>query len=153
MKINFSAMLSRLCAVGLTVLGFGCSSDEPGDDGGMICMYGTPTGSWEVHGSVKTQKGDAVPDATIRVTLPEYDSDPNSMETAPTDAEGAYSVEGHSLIGKLKVVCVPDDPALDADSTEVVLKYKKDKNDKNSWYRGHADATVNFKLKPKQDKK
>ncbi len=152
MRINFSAIVSRLCAAGMAILGFGCSSDEPGD-GDVILMYGTPTSSWEVHGSVKTQKGDVVPDATIRVTLPEYDSDPNSIETAPTDAEGAYSVMGHLMTQKLKVVCVPDDPSLDADSTEVTLKYEKDKNDKNSWYRGHADATVNFKLKPKQDKK
>lgn len=149
MKINFSAMVSRVCAVGLAILGFGCSSDDPGDDGDLICMYGTPTGSWEIHGSVKTQKGEEVKDATIRVSLPGYDSDPNSISTTDTDSEGAYTVEGHVLSNKLKVVCVPDNPALDADSTEIELKYKKDKNDKNSWYRGHAEAKVDFKLNPK----
>lgn len=147
MKINFSAIVSRLCAAGVTLLGFGCSSDEPGD-GDVLLMYGSPTGSWEIHGSVTTQDGKAVPDATIRVTLPQYDSDPNSITTTDTNTEGEYIAESNVLAGKLKVVCVPNDPALDADSTEVELRYKKDKDIKDSWYHGHAEAKVDFKLKP-----
>ena len=89
-----------------------------------------------------------MPDSTIRLTLPQYDSDPNSITTTDTNTEGEYIAESNVLAGKLKVVCVPNDPALDADSTEVELRYKKDKDIKDSWYHGHAEAKVDFKLKP-----
>lgn len=153
MKVDFSAMISRVCAAGLAFLGFGCSSNDPGFGGGeIICMYGTPTGSWEIHGAVTDQAGNEIPEATVRVTLPDCDSDPYSLSVTETDAEGRYSLEGHNLANKLKVVCVPDDPVLESDSTIVDLEYKKDKKDKNGWYRGHAEATVEFRLKPKEEK-
>ena len=149
-KINFSALISRLCAMGVAFLGFGCSSSEEGE---LICMYGTPTGSWEIRGSVTNQEGKSVAEATVRVTRPELDSDNHPMAEAETDNEGAYSIEDGYFVDRVKVVCVPEDPTLAADSTLVDLKYVKDRNDKNSWYIGHAEATVDFKLKSKSDGK
>ena len=149
-KINFSALISRLCAMGVAFLGFGCSSSEEGEP---IFMYGTPTGSWEIRGSVSDQEGKSVAEATVRVTVPELDSDNHPMAEAETDNEGAYSIEDGHLVDRVKVVCVPEDPTLAADSTLVDLKYVKDRNDKTTWYRGHAEATVDFKLKPKSDGK
>ncbi len=154
MRINFSAIVSRLCAAGVTLLGFGCSTDGPDYDDcgcgdGFQLMYGTPTGSWKVHGSVKTQKGDNIDDSTIRITRPDTDSGSYSMYTTPTDAKGTYSVAGCGSAKELKVVCIPADPTLDADSIVIPLKYKK-KGD--SYSLGHADATVNFKLKSKSGK-
>ena len=151
MKINFSALISRLCAMGVAFLGFGCSSSEDGG-GELICMYGTPTGSWEIRGSVTNQEGKSVAEATVRVTVPELDSDNHPIAETETD-NGAYSIEEGYFVDRVKVVCVPEDPTLDADSTLVDLKYVKDRNDKNTWYIGHAEATVDFKLKPKSDGK
>lgn len=149
-KINFSKTISQICAAGLALLGFGCSSDEPGGGGGGVCMYGTPTGHWEIRGAVTDQEGAPVTDAEIRVTNPNSNSFHNAIATTDTNSEGNYNVDDHFPHYQLKVVCVPKDPALDADSTLVDLKYIKENNIKNSWYVGHAEATVDFKLKPKQ---
>lgn len=144
MKVNFSKMVTRLCAAGLAMLGFGCSSEGP-------CMYGTPTGSWEIHGSVTDQAGAAVADAEIRVAINNADSFPFSIATADTNVEGDYAIDGHTPYKKIKVVCIPNNPALNADSTLVDLKYQKDKKDNDSWYVGHAKAKVDFRLKPKKE--
>lgn len=151
MKINFSAMISRLCAAGIAFLGFGCNSDEPEEGGGGELMYGTPTGSFEIHGSVSDPEGNEVPDAAIRVTFPDLDSDLYQIAVTQTDAQGQYSLIAHDITRKVKVVCVPEDPVLERDSTLVELVYKKEEFGNNMWYKGHAEATVEFKLKSKQN--
>lgn len=64
-NFNFMGVVSRICAVLLAVLGFGCSSSD-GPDGPL--MYGTPTGSFEIKGHVMSEDGKAVEKATMRVT-------------------------------------------------------------------------------------
>ncbi len=71
------------------------------------------------------------------------------METATTDAYGQYITQGETYGGdKLKVVCLPSDPTLEADSVIVKLTYNKE--NAGAWYDGYAVETVDFKLKPKQ---
>lgn len=144
---RISTLLSRLCATGLAVLGFGCTSDTP--DNPEICMYGTPIGSFEIKGIVTDENNNPVANAEVRVTGPETPSGISSMATSNTDAKGTYNAIGAGIppYGKLKVVCLPGESVLDADSTSVEVKYVKDKHDKNEWSSGKAEATVNFKLK------
>ncbi len=145
----FSRIIARGCAIALTWLGFSCSGSH--ED-----MYGTPTGTFEVKGAVTTEEGTPVPDAIIRVTDPEASSGVWSMATTTSDKTGAYEVESDKTVGpidELKVVCLSPDAAYDSDSVFVQVKYEFDKdhpkNKKDSWYIGHADLKVNFKLKPK----
>lgn len=114
-------------------------------------MYGAPTGTFEIKGKVATDNGKDVADAIIRVTRPQFDSGSYSYSESNTDAAGEYSATGHDDgYDKVKVVCLPQDATLEADSTIVDLKHIKDNKHDNTWYRGHAEATVNFKLKNKE---
>ena len=48
----------------------------------------------------------------------------------------------------IKVVCVPNGNEYLPDSIKLPVKYAKDKDHKkDSWYLGHAELTVDFKLK------
>ena len=131
----------------LALLGYGCSSD--GDDLPPL-MYGTPTGTFEVKGSVTTEDGKAVPNATVRLTLPDLPSVPYTFAEALTSSSGAYSAVDRTarfIEEGCKVVCVPADPTLEADST--VVKFKKNTNGNGSWNIGTFEATADFKLKKK----
>ena len=140
-KRHISSFLTSICSVLLSLLGFSCSSPEDVPD-----MYGTPTGDFEIKGAVTDESGNTVADAEIRVTHKDVPSGEYSFQTVTTDIEGKYIAEGQSYADpELKVVCIPSDTGLEADSVIVRMHYKKDKAD--SWYIGHAEETVNFKLR------
>lgn len=142
-----ASLLTAICSALLSLLGFGCSSMTPEEP----CMYGMPTGKFEIKGSVTTEEGNAVADAEIRVTPTDIPSGIYSLETTTTDSDGLYSAKGGShAASELKVVCVPSDPGLEADSVIVKLRYNKnDKEHDGFWYVGDAKETVDFKLKTK----
>ncbi len=142
-----SSLIGRLCAIGLAIMGYGCENDAD--------MYGTPTGHFEIKGTVTDEDGAKMQDATIRVTGENYPSGEYSFSTTTTDAEGNYNSKGSSSGFKLlKVVCLPADPAFEPDSTVVNVTYKKSgKKNKDAWYVGDATETVNFKLKKKYGNK
>lgn len=141
-------LISKLSAIGLALLGFSCSSDEPEE---LICMYGTPTGSFNIKGKVTSEDGKAVPGATIRVTPSDVPSGLWSYGEVVTGTGGEYEIKSSSAGYKdMKVVCLPSGVELEADSIVTEMEYKgKDKN--NIWNIGHADATVDFKLKKKSE--
>lgn len=144
MKTSFrlSAIVSRVCVALLAFLGYSC--ENTGGD-----MYGTPTGTWEIKGDVTDETNEPVTDATIKITYPTVDSSHYTIGEAKTDKDGSYASTGRKSPGVLKVVCIPSDKALKADSTVVELEYSGgDKN--NSWDMGSASATVDFKLKKKE---
>lgn len=146
-KIGVSGLLSRLCAIGMTILGFSCSHSSGSEPDDILLMYGSPTGSWEIDGNVTETTGKPVVKAEIRVSHPDIPSSESRLSTE-TNENGNYEFKEGGIFEKLKVVCLPNDPALEPDSTVVELKYHKDKGDKNTWSKGKAQATVDFKLKP-----
>ena len=66
---SVSSFTAWLSALGLSLLGYSCSNDAP-------VMYGTPTGTYEINGSVTTEDGKPVENASIRelplITLQVY---------------------------------------------------------------------------------
>ncbi|MDE5882647.1 MAG: radical SAM-associated putative lipoprotein [Muribaculaceae bacterium] len=142
MKFNFSAMASHICAACLAFLGYSCGDNN--ED-----MYGCPVGEWEIKGNVTDEAGQIVSKATVKVTLPELDSGLYPIEETKLDDEGNYIIESGGIPDdSYKVVCIPDNQALSADSTIVKLHYVRDKKHrKNPWYVGSAKATVDFMLK------
>lgn len=145
---NLSRFVSRVCAAGMALLGFSCSSDNPDD---IPLMYGTPTGTFEIKGKVTTDSGEDVADAVIKVTHKEIASNKFSIVSVKSNGEGAYTADGiYTPYDELKVVCEPSNKEFEADSTTVRMKYIKDESNTNSWNIGHAEATVNFTLKKKK---
>lgn len=145
-RLNIQSLLTRLCTVGMAILGFGCSSnDEP------LCMYGTPTGTFEIKGKVISEDNNSTADAIVKITRPDLNSGVYSLYETKTTGNGEYAVKGKEiLLDKAKVVCLPDDPALEPDSVVIDLKYDDTGHDDSFWDNGHADATVDFKLKKKK---
>ncbi len=142
-KRNLSTFFTALCGVILSLLGFGCSSSYPDEP----CMYGMPTGTFEIKGTVTDEEGNDIEDAQIRLTEPHYPSNLSHL-VGLTDANGIYEIKSFGLTDSLKVVCIPVQHNLEPDSVVIKMEYKDaDKND--SWDIGHASATVNFKLKEK----
>ena len=153
MKTGFrlSGIVSKLCVALLAFLGYSCNGDE---DKEVICMYGTPTGDYEIKGSVRTEDNQPVENATIRVTHPKRSSGDYTYSTVASNKDGVYETEGHCAAWDLKVVCIPSDPTLEPDSTIVTMKYEKPKKQKDDgWYEGFAKAVVDFKLKRKGNNK
>lgn len=146
-KIRVNTLLSAVCSASIALLGFGCSSE----DEDYPLMYGTPSGSFEIKGTVTTEDGKDVEGAIIRVTKPETPSGLYSYKTGETDKGGKYLVEGSAFPIDLKVVCIPKETTLEADSVIVEAHYTADKDHpRGSWYNGHFKETVNFKLKNKK---
>ncbi len=131
-----------LCAAGMSLLGYSCG--EP------ALMYGTLTGDYEIKGTVTTEVDKPVDGATIRVTGVNIPSGEYSYSTTTSNAEGAYEIKDEGCHDNLKVVCIPDDPTLEPDSTVVKMTYEKSGKKKNDgWYQGLAKKVVDFKLKKK----
>ena len=150
----FSSITSRCCTLLLAWLGISCSSDDTDIDYPYICMYGSPTGSFEVKGAVATEDGTPIPDAEIRVTPSATPSGIWSYVTTTTGKDGTYAIKyERASTQDLKIVCLSPDQKLASDSITVPVKYQFDKEhsqDKNNpWYQGHADLTVDIKLKAK----
>lgn len=142
---RLSSLLAAICSSLLSLLGFSsCSNPEDVPD-----MYGMPVGDFEIKGAVTDEAGKNIENAEIRVTYPDAPSNPYSITTVTTDAEGRYKLSGRDLLPEAKVVCIPEQSDLKPDSVIVKLQYKNpDKH--NSWDLGHAKETVNFTLKTKQ---
>lgn len=141
-KRHLSSFLTGICSTVLSLLGFSCSSD-PGD---TPLMYGMPTGYFEIKGAVTDQAGNDVPHAEIRVTYSDAPSGIYRFGETFTDSNGKYDINAHEYLQKIKIVCIPDDSNLQPDSVIVKMNYKApDKHD--PWYFGHAEETVDFKLK------
>lgn len=139
---KFSSIISRLCIIALSIIGYNsCNSGE--------CMYGTPTGSFEIKGEVSNEDGFPVKEAIIRVTKPESNSDNWSVARTITNIDGTYNASGECIPRReLKVVCIPTDNTYEPDSINVPVTYKYDKkHKKDAWYEGHASVNVDFKLK------
>ena len=136
--LRLSSFLTATCSALLSLLGFGCSGhDQP-------CMYGILTGNFEIKGSVTTEEGKAVADAEIRLTNRDVPSGVFSFMTVATDFEGQYIAKLESYAEmEVKVVCIPSNKELEADS--VIVKA-------GSWNAGNAKEIVNFKLKSKDSK-
>lgn len=63
-----------------------------------------------------------------------------------TGSNGEYNAKcDWGWPGEKKIVCEAEDPMLEADSIIVGMKF----SGKEAWNHGHAEATVDFKLRKK----
>lgn len=141
---KFLSVTSRICIAGLSLLGFGCSSDEE-----EPCMYGTPTAEFEVKGMVTDPEGKPVKDVKMIITDKDTPSGLSSYGISQTGENGQYSLEGKYTgfpNDKFKIVCKPTDSAYESDSTVVTLKKVAEGE---GWETGKGEGKVDFVLKKK----
>lgn len=133
---KLSTIINKILAGTIALLGFsGCSTDD--GPGNMICMYGTPSGTYEIDGIVRNEYGDKL----------------DGMRVVTSFGDTAYTKEGKYQIGPkqcfpLNTVSVKaEDPDgfYKTESKELKLKYDG-KGDKSGWDEGKAEATADFQL-------
>lgn len=168
MRQFFNAILSSL----LAFLGIGCSHSLIGGEwggGGVVCMYGVPTATYQVQGTVQSEEGTPLKNIQV-VHSPERYKE--NLKYCPTredslQAEEYYTVRTDSL-GHF--VLRTDDGEWPVDSldvefndtdgpenggeflsaaTKLKLTYQRPDN-YNGWYEGvgSAETTVTLTRKP-----
>ena len=154
-KLGFFAMLLALLGIG------GCeASEEIFDARSQLAMYGTPTATFSVKGTVKDEKGKPI--SNLQVILGQryynsasviYDVNYVPIDTLTTDANGVYQMSKTRFPVINLQVDVND---IDGEagggqfesSTLVIQNIQYEGGD--GWYRGKADVKVpDIKLKKK----
>lgn len=154
LNLKFSSILSRLCALVIGLLGFGCSSEEDAP-----LMYGSPTGHFEIKGEVTDEEGAPIPDVEVSAipsskNYPIVDMDYiYLLARDTTDNKGTYTLANRDrYYTDIKVIAKPLNGNFEPDSAYVELKYVKEDGMKdNFWYHGSATVDLNFKLKRKSE--
>ena len=83
-------MRNKLIYAILSLLGLATACSKHHDEGGEVCMYGTPTVTFSVKGHVTDEKGQPI--EGIRVSVQLY-------KATFTDAQGQFAFKKQQMIG------------------------------------------------------
>lgn len=152
-KISIKAgnIVRSMLAGAISLLGFAACDDpeDPDNGGGMVCMYGTPTGYYEIKGSVTAESGSPVENARVilrRISKGRVYTERG--DTVLTDNNGSYLLHRSGFpLADIRIVCQPQSDALEADSVNLTVEFK---DGDRAWFEDTARETVNFKLKNKK---
>lgn len=136
------------CNAGLSMLmaalGFSsCGSNSP--FGGAECLYGCPTATFDVKGTIVNEKNEAV--NAVSVSLKEKHNDAYVLVSqSNTDERGQYGCGTITQSAEATFRIVVEDPEgrYEADSTEVTMKSI---GGDGKWNMGRAEEVKDFKLK------
>lgn len=108
MKIKISQIVSRLCGIGLSLLGFSMAACDEDGGGEIPCMYGSPFGEFEVKGMVTTDDGAGLPDAVIDLKVLEGSGESYVYCRDTTDMAGTYKFSVSTVpYREVRIVCKP----------------------------------------------
>ena len=148
---------NKLVAVALGMLGFAsCAEianidDDPSKED--ICMYGSPSATYKVLGTVSDESGSPV--EGIRVAIESKYGSYSQYDTLYTDSSGKYLFNrGERGLWPDKVVVVFEDidgeeNGGEFESAEATPELKKVKEGDGSWYMGMFEAQADVTLKKK----
>lgn len=152
-KISIKAgnIIRSMLAGAISLLGFAACDDpeDPDDGGGTVCMYGTPTGYYEIKGSVTAESGSPIESARVILRrIIKGQARTEYGDTVFTDSNGSYLLNRSGFpLSDIRIVCQPQSDALEADSVNLTVEFK---DGDGAWFDGTARETVNFKLKNKK---
>ena len=146
---------NKLVAVALGMLGFASCAEIADDDPSKedICMYGEPSATYKVLGTVSDESGSPV--EGIRVAIESKYSSYSQYDTLYTDSSGKYLFNrGERGLWPDKVVVVFEDidgeeNGGEFESAEATPELKKVKEGDGSWYIGMLEAQADVTLKKK----
>jgi len=159
MKVRFNRWYNVVLTALLSVLGFGCSSDEPEEYGTILMEYGTPYADYIFKGTVTDEAG--TPVQGIKTSLKSvFDNDNEhyvfGLDSVETDVSGSYQLKYVGTQDRgLKIIVEDIDgeanggeflsDTLDIDYNKAVQTKKSDE----FWYEGAYDISQDIKLKKK----
>ena len=148
-KISIKAgnIIRSMLAGAISLLGF-TACDDP-DDEKLPPMYGTPTGYYEIKGSVTAESGSPIENARVILRhINRLGPYTEHGDTVRTDSEGRYRLRSSGLPDtNIRIVCQPQSDALEADSVNLTVEFK---DREGIWNSGTARETVDFTLKYKK---
>ena len=156
MKVRFNRWYNAVLTALLSMLGFGCSIDEPEEYGTPIMEYGTPYADYIFKGTVTDEAG--TPIQGIKTSLKNvFENDyVLGLDSVETDVSGSYQLKYVGMQDRgLKIIV--EDIDGEANGGEFLSKmldidYKKAVKTKegSNWYEGAYDITQDIQLKKKK---
>jgi putative lipoprotein (rSAM/lipoprotein system) len=163
MKVRFYRWYNAVLTALLSMLGYGCSSDEPMDMYGTpVPEYGAPHADYIVKGLVTDEAN--TPIQGIKASVKAYFSDADGkvyvdpIDSILTDASGDYQLKHRDAPERSKLIFEDIDGAANggeflSDTLDIneedFNQAVKVKDGDGKWYRGVFEVTKNVKLKMK----
>ncbi|MBO4718366.1 MAG: radical SAM-associated putative lipoprotein [Prevotella sp.] len=159
MKVRFNRWYNAVLTTLLSMLGYGCSSEEPMDMYGTVVEYGAPNVDYVIRGTV-TDETDT-PILGIKTVLKEIpDNYPNytySIDSAMTDATGKYQIETRIFLGQEGQKLIVEDIDGEANGGEFLsdtidiskIEAKKIGEGDGKWNSGKYEIKADVKMKKK----
>ena len=159
MKVRFNRWYNAVLTALLSMLGYGCSFEEPMDEYGPIVLeYGAPHADYTVKGQVTDESG--TPVQGIKTSLKIVYSDENDhnvygLDSVQTNTSGNYQLKTVGIsTHNLKVIVENIDGEANggeflSDTLDVDEKKAVQTKEGDGWYRGAFEITQDVKLKKK----
>lgn len=159
MKVRINRWYNTVLTALLTMLGYGCSSEEPMDMYGVIAEYGVPNADYIIKGTVTDEAGTPVQGIkTVVKEMPEgYSEYAYSIDSTLTDAAGKYQMKTNIDFGTQGKKLVVQDIDGEANGGEFMsdtidiskFEAKKIGEGDRHWYDGKFEIQADVKLKKK----
>lgn len=156
MKARFNHWYNAVLTALLSVLGYGCSSEEPMDEyGPPIMEYGAPHADYIIKGTVTDESG--TPVQGIKTSLQQVNRmQVYCIESVQTNASGSYQLK-HTGVRNQDYKVIAEDIDGEANGGEYLSdtldidydKAVKVKDGDGSWYLGEYEIPLNVRLKKK----
>lgn len=161
MKVRFYHWYNAVLTALMSMLGYGCSLEEPMDMYGtpVICEYGAPTADYIVKGTVTDEAGkpiQGIKTSLKQVWQTDADDHVYGIDSIQTSESGDFQLKSNEIpAGQTKLIV--EDIDGDANGGEFLsdtidVDYKnavKTKDGDGRWYSGVYEITQNVKLKKK----
>ena len=160
MKVKFYRWYNAVLTVLLSMLGYGCSSDEPMDMYGTPVEYGAPHADYIVKGLVTDEAESPV--QGIKTSLKQVDKTEAGtitfgMDSIQTNETGGYQLE-YTGLPQPGIKLIVEDIDGEANGGEFISdtldvdfnKAVQTKEGDGRWYGGVYEITQDVKLKKKQ---
>ena len=159
MKVRINRWYNTVLTALLTMLGYGCSSEEPMDMYGVIAEYGCPSADYIIKGTVMSEAG--TPILGIKTSLKQVvqtvtGSYVYGIDSVQTSELGAYQLKSNEMPAGFTKLIVEDidgeanggeflSDTLDIDYGKAVKLEEGD----GKWYAGTFEISQDVKLKKK----
>ena len=157
MRVRFNRWYNAVLTTLLSILGYGCSSDEPMDMYGSPVEYGAPHADYIVIGTVTNESG--TPVQGIKTSLKEVSENAKTsygIDSIQTNATGDFQLKYTGMERKSIKLIVEDidgeanggeflSDTLDIDYDKAV----KVKEGEGRWYQGKFEVSQDVKLRKK----
>lgn len=157
MRVRFNRWYNAVLTTLLSILGYGCSSDESLDMYGSPVEYGSPHADYIVKGTITNESG--TPVQGIKTSLKEVSENVKTaygIDSVQTNATGDFQLKYTGMERKSIKLIVEDidgeanggeflSDTLDIDYDNAV----KVKEGEGRWYQGKFEVSQDVKLKKK----